>query len=262
MNIMDVDASHPAASPAQPAPGGPPAVAQVAGAAAEAPGEAAGEVLEARCEEVRAHLVAARGGAPFLSGADGRLLLRWVEGGVPLPAILSAIDAAVERRRRRPVRGRLSLSACGKELERWTARAAPSDAAPAAPAEPLAAKGALTGYLAEVAALQPGPPFGPTHARLVEELSESADLEAIEEAAAAAMRAIRRFHEGCWEALAEGRAALLTEAEAGFEPLRSALSPTTFAELVESTARDQVRARFPTLSAREVWDRLQPGAAA
>lgn len=251
MKFIDLEPSTGGERPAGSVPSPAATVAQAGAPAADA--------LEARCEEVRAHLVSARGGAPFLSGADGRLLLRWVESGVPLPAILSAIDAAVERRRRRPVRGRLSLSACGKELERWAPRAAAPSPAAAPPAQ---AKGALAAYLDEVSALVPGPPFSAPHARLLEELRESAELEAVEAAAAAAMRAVRRFHEGCWEALAEGQAPLLAEAERGLDALRSALSPATFAELVESAARDQVRARFPTLSAREVWDRLQPGAAA
>ena len=37
--------------------------------------------MEANAEEVRAYLVAVRGGAPFLSAADGRLLIHWLEQG-------------------------------------------------------------------------------------------------------------------------------------------------------------------------------------
>ncbi|HMV67604.1 MAG TPA: hypothetical protein PKA64_12195, partial [Myxococcota bacterium] len=45
-------------------------------------------------ERVRRHLVAARGGAPFLSPTDADLLVGWLESGVPVPTILGAIEAA------------------------------------------------------------------------------------------------------------------------------------------------------------------------
>ena len=52
-----------------------------------------------KAEEVRAYLVQIRGGAPFLSGADGQVLIRWLDDEIPVPAILSAIDSVCERRR-------------------------------------------------------------------------------------------------------------------------------------------------------------------
>ena len=67
--------------------------------------------LSARAEEVTAYLVTLRGGAPFLSGADGRLLVRWLDQGVPVPTILTALDQVAERRRKRRTRSRLSLNA-------------------------------------------------------------------------------------------------------------------------------------------------------
>jgi len=219
-----------------------------------------GAGLDERCEEVRAHLVAARGGAPFLSGADGRLVVRWVEGGVPVPAILSAIDLAVERRRRRPVRGRLTLSACAKELDGWTpARVGPPAAAPAPAPSP---SGGLRALIVELEADALDAPFDVPHAILIDDLRAAAGLAGVEEAATAAARAMRGFHEGCWAALGAGQGALLAAAEVQLEPLREAMGAATFDELVRAEARDRLRARFPARSARAVWERLAPGGAA
>ena len=90
-------------------------------------------------EEIRAYLVEARGGAPFLSAADAQLLLDWLDACVPVPLILASIDRVAARRRKKRVRSRLTLSACrgevNKALKRQAARdpSGPvlSDAAPA-----------------------------------------------------------------------------------------------------------------------------------
>ena len=54
--------------------------------------------LQNKAEEVRAYLVAIRGGAPFLSAADGRLLVRWLEQGISVARILAAVDETAEKR--------------------------------------------------------------------------------------------------------------------------------------------------------------------
>ena len=54
--------------------------------------ESGADALADAAEEVRAWLVTARGGAPFLSGADGRLLVSWLEAGVSVADLLRAID--------------------------------------------------------------------------------------------------------------------------------------------------------------------------
>ena len=61
-------------------------------------------------EQVRAHLVSLRGGAPFFSSADGQLLLRWLDEEVPVPRICMALERAADARRKRPSRIPLSLS--------------------------------------------------------------------------------------------------------------------------------------------------------
>ena len=87
----------------------------------------------ARAEEVRAYLVALRGGAPFLSSADGRLLVKWLDAGIPVPLILTALDRVAARRAAGRQRSRLTLNAARKEVEGlWgmpEARPAPAVAA-------------------------------------------------------------------------------------------------------------------------------------
>ena len=73
--------------------------------------------MEEKAEEVRAYLVAVRGGAPFLSAADGRLLLEWLEQGFSVARILAGVDDVAEKRRKKMTRGRLTLSACRRTVE-------------------------------------------------------------------------------------------------------------------------------------------------
>lgn len=67
-------------------------------------------------EQVRAHLVSLRGGAPFFSSADGQLLLRWLDEEVPVPRICMALERAADARRKRPSRIPLSLSHAKRHL--------------------------------------------------------------------------------------------------------------------------------------------------
>ena len=69
-------------------------------------------------EHVRSYLISLRGGAPFLSGADGRLLVQWLDDQIPVPVILSALDRVSLRRRAKRVRTRLSLNVCKGELKK------------------------------------------------------------------------------------------------------------------------------------------------
>jgi hypothetical protein len=67
-------------------------------------------------EEVRAHLVSLRGGAPFLSPNDGMLLDHWLEAGVSVAAILSALERCADGRRKRASRLPLTLMAAKRHL--------------------------------------------------------------------------------------------------------------------------------------------------
>ena len=61
-------------------------------------------------EVVSRYVVMLRGGAPFLSAADGKLLLSWLDRGLSVPIILAGVDKVAERRRKsKRVRRPLSL---------------------------------------------------------------------------------------------------------------------------------------------------------
>ncbi len=189
-------------------------------------------------EEVRAHLVAIRGGAPFLSPADGWQLLRWLDGGVPVSAILRAIEAAATARRARRARTPLGLAHARKYLE-------------PAKLQEIAAidrRGVLVARIREISE-----ELGPLCARL--EQARVADAEAL---ARLALTEIRALHERAWEALEPGeRAALLADARAGYGAMLEDLAEAVQHALIEEAARDRVRARWPGLCAELVWESLR-----
>lgn len=219
---------------------------------------AASAELEAQVEEVRDFLVTVRGGAPFLSGADGRLLLDWLRDGVPVPLLLASIEAVAEKRRARRARGRLSLSACRKAVEAGRARGADlalGEARPDAVSPPSTGLAAL----AREAAGQPVPEaLRPALEAVVNALDALAgDPRHADVVGRAATQAVTRFHVEAWAAAAPEHEALRARADQELEPLRSALSAPAFAEMREEVARDLVRRRYPVVSARRVWDSLQ-----
>jgi len=204
--------------------------------------------LADRAEAVRDYLVAVRGGAPFLSAVDERLLVGWLSEGVPVLAIAAAIDAVAERRRRRRARGRMGLSSCTKELGKQAA-APPVDSTPSS--------GRLAGLLGELRAMAVDASLEPERAALCAEL-QALDSSAAhpDELGRAAALAIRGFHAAAWVAASAEHGALRAQAEALLEPLRSSLAEAEWAELVEEQARDLLRRRFPAVSAKRVWDTL------
>lgn len=194
----------------------------------------------ARAEEVRAWLVQHRGGAPFLSPLDGRLLVEWLVARVPVPTILRGIELVAERRREKRTRAPFTLQACKATVERLVKHGGgwriPTDLAAAL--APDTTDAAVERALAELRALPE---------------------VVLEERARHALAILRRFHEDVWAGLGEERAALLAEAADELMPLRDALGSDGFARACEEHARDRVRARYPTLSARRVWEEFGLG---
>jgi hypothetical protein len=201
-------------------------------------------VVAARAEEVRAYLVALRGGAPFLSGPDGRVLVAWLEAGISTAAITAAIDGVAERRRKKRVKSRLTLWACRGELDRLRV------------ADPPPRGAGLAGWIAELEEADFGVASAVARAELVRSLRDL-DAGSIEARADRAIAAVRRFHESVWQALGEGRAPVEEEARRELGALLDDMEETKARAAIEEVARDLVRARYPLVAAKVVWDRLR-----
>lgn len=183
---------------------------------APAPSSGGAEALADAAEEVRAWLVSARGGAPFLSGADARLLADWLESGVAVADLLRAIDETARHRRARRLRGPFTLRGVERALR--TPPASPRRPRPAPPADTV--------------------PW-PDAAAVEAELATLAPLQA-------AAR-VRRFFEAAWADLAAHHAALLADALAELGEAADMLEPDDRARIAEEYARERLRSRYPSL---------------
>jgi hypothetical protein len=200
--------------------------------------------IAARAEEVRAYLVALRGGAPFLSGPDGRVLVAWLEAGISTAAITAAIDCVAERRRRKRVKSRLTLWACRGELDRLRATDAPRRGR------------GVAGWIADLEAAEFDTVAADARTVLVRSLDEL-DGDTIDARADRAIAAVRRFHEAVWQVLGEGRAAVEEDARRELGALLDDMEETKARAAIEEVARDLVRARYPLVAAKVAWDRLR-----
>ena len=217
-------------------------------------------------EEVRAYLVTVRGGAPFLSASDGRLLVQWLDEGVPVAVVLSAIERTAHRRAGRRRRTRLSLGACKGEvkklfgqrspLPRDPTRGAPGTPMPSAPkAAPIVQREAQ-----RIADLSVPPAAEPARSALVTALRT---LAATAESPAHIEERIpvlfRTFHEQLWNTTASLHGALREDATQSLSPLSTVVSQKVFADLVDEHVRQAVRNLVPGVEVGPLWSQLQPG---
>lgn len=212
--------------------------------------------LSARAEAVTSYLVTLRGGAPFLSGADGRLLVRWLDQGVPVPTILTALDQVAERRRKKRTRSRLSLNAAKGVIKKAIGEAE----APATAPPPRPDRGALAlardAYAGALHAMPLDDQAEPLRDALVSAV-RAAPTVSQDATATAVIAACRRFHEARWSALPpETRDALEADSRAALASLVETVDAAVLGDLIEEAARDALRARTPLVSAREAWTRL------
>lgn len=184
------------------------------------------EARQDDAEAVRAYLVELRGGAPFLSSRDGRLLLRWMEDGVPVAFICQALDRAAEKRRRKRVKTPLSLRNAATAVKKWQGAPEATACGPLAPLVELwrsGGEGRAADALAAVSDLQGA--IAVARAEL-ERLWEAADRDALREQAIAELRELE-LDERALEAASE------------------------------EVARDLLRQRHPLLSAAVIWDTVR-----
>ena len=136
----------------------------------------------------RAYVVAARGGAPFLSAADGRLLVRWLESGISVARILAAVDEVAEKRRKKRTRGRLTLSACKAAL-RAGSQARPQSPVPGA---------SLSTYTAALREMTVCSTLEGERQRLIRRIEGIDGALGPEHLATEAVVAVRSFQEAAW----------------------------------------------------------------
>ncbi|MDP2316172.1 MAG: hypothetical protein Q8P41_24960 [Pseudomonadota bacterium] len=202
----------------------------------------------ARAEEVRAWLVQLRGGAPFLSAADGKLLADWLDARIPVPTILHGIEVVAERRRARRTRTPFTLLSCRGTVEKL-ARSGGGWRVPADLRAALAPADSTTGG---------------SDVLVAEALASLGALPMVDPEiwARAACAVLRDFHTRVWDSLPpDERATILADAAADLAPLNGLLGEDGFLRACEEHARDRVRARYPTLSATRVWEEFGLGVA-
>ena len=217
----------------------------------EKPNNNLAPTLEEKAEEVRAYLVAVRGGAPFLSAADGRLLVRWLEQGISVARILASVDEMAEKRRKKMTRGRLTLTACRRSIEGRT----PPKTSEVALSNPHPTID-FSDFIRELDHMIVPETLKRARTTLIQELSKLHRSTDPEHAATAAVAACRRFHEDAWMAADTEHSALRSQALESLAALKNVLNPNALEAAVDEVARDLVRRRYPLVSARSVWDRV------
>ena len=218
------------------------------------------ETLDERAAEaVRKHLVALRGGAPFLSPDDSSLLDTWLRDGWSGPQIIHALERAADARRKRPQRLPLTLRSARPHLGkahrgalRTAADRPPEPAAAAHPLAPLAA------------ALRERPADDPRHdqrdaladALLALPVDDPQLLEA------RAQTLCRDFLLRAWTEMEDWeREERLDDARQSLHAVREVLSAAAFESSAEEVARDQLRQAYPLLSAATIRQLLPKGSA-
>ena len=204
--------------------------------------------LADKAEEVRAYVVAVRGGAPFLSAADGRLLVQWLERGISVGRILAAIDEVAEKRRKKRTRRRLTLTACKRSIER------PSAPTVSAAAPRAATDVTLRAFAEELAGMEVDPHMTGERDKLVARIG--ALKGSPERVTTDAIAACRAFQEAAWLAAQPTLLEIRSQATAELQALANILKPDQLEACIDEVTRDIVKRRTPLVSAKTVWDRV------
>ena len=198
-----------------------------------------------RAERVRSHLVAVRGGSPFLSPTDAALLMGWLDADVPVARILAAVELTAERRRKQRARLPMALANAASLVARGDSPAArPPVVAEAAllahdgPAHPL---GALAASLRGGPYEALGPALLALDAAVPDELAERAIL------------VVADAYEAAWQDMGDDeRDALLHTAQAALADVLHLFDEATLETVLHEHARGLLRERTPHLSATAI----------
>ena len=205
-----------------------------------------------KAEEIRAYLILVRGGAPFLSGADCPLLVKWLDEEISIAAITTAIDRVAARRRAKRVRSRMSLNVCKGELNKILGQKTKTPRA----LKPIKNIG-LEGLSQSIRRLAVPQSLFPSKTKLVQTFVQLSQKDYTDEALAeAAIQACRGFHEEAWRLCEDQHEALHQQSEEELSSLRNLLGEQHWREMVEEVMRDKLRSQFPLISAQSIWNAI------
>lgn len=181
-------------------------------------------------EEVREHLCGLRGNALFLSPTDGWLLMTWLEQGVPVSAIIVALERASESRKRSRSKVPLTLAHAKRHLGK-------------PPARPRHVSGATVADPAALSALD----------RALDGIDGTGET-----ALRNALALVRAFFDATWDAWGPaGRSAARKQASEALGDLLSFVDASDAEALVDERARDILRSSYPSLSAGALSERFE-----
>lgn len=202
-------------------------------------------------ETIRSYLVSVRGGAPFLSGADCRLVVQWLDDQVPIATILSTIDTVSDKRRKKRVRTRLSLNSCKGALNRLLGKVKnqkkyEQDASP------------LENWLQEISSMQVPAELLNNRTVLMGNCQKHIQNNSlsIERKAKLLIKEGLTFQEAAWQASFDEHIELQEKAELELSGLKTLLRGQAWMEAVEEVMRDQVRQRYAVVNAQRIWTAL------
>jgi len=201
---------------------------------------------QSHAELVRAHLVMVRGGAPFLSAIDSKLLLSWLDKGVPVPLIIESIEEVAAKRTKSRITTPMNLNKVKSTVNRQLKRRL----------KPKSAKRSKKAELAKIGA----PALFLELSQSIEPLQRMAGEKLIaintddENIINLVLQVAREFHEANWVQC--NQAKLKSEAAEELEPFREAMSKDRWEQAVEEIARDTLRKKTPQLTAAILCEAL------
>lgn len=209
-------------------------------------------------EHVASYLVNARGGALFLSGADLRLLIEWLEADVPVPAILASIDQVAAKRRSNRVRTRLSLNGCKGTLNKILYGKKSANNPVIQENAPLTLASSLRQWSIEIrTGLTEDALLHVEQRRFAHQLNDLSHTASSREVVAEQVIGwINGFQDTAWYQYGIHQTEWLEEAEIELQNLRRILTGARWVEAVEEVARDRVRQLFPLIQAQHLWNTL------
>ena len=202
-------------------------------------------------------MVSVRGGAPFLSGVDGALLVEWLDDELSSTIICAAIDKVALRRRKKRVTTRLTLRSCRGELKKLQKKKKSIESLGQCSYPKFRKIKIFLGSHAFPKELDEHRKILLSQFNKAEHnLANVNTAQALELVAKQTIKAIRFFHDALWEFSSDQHEQLQQSAEVELSSLRNLLGPSQWRDAVEEVMRDALRSKYPLLTAESVWNAL------